>query len=277
MSKYLVIGSNGTLGSEFLSLLPKPETLAVDRDELDITDPVHLQNFFASQQPQVVINCAAYTNVDGAETDYETAKLLNADVLVELSKQCNQVGAKLIHFSTGMIFAGTDQNGYNEDSPPAPVNNYGASKLAGEQVIQQTCTDYYIIRTEWLYGKPLTETAKKSFVELMIDLGKSGKVKGVIDEVGKPTWARDLAKAVLDLTNSGQSKGIYHLVNEGQASRLDWSQEIFAIKGMTVELESVSGSDFPRPAKRPQFELLNNNKLPKLRAWQDALREYLTN
>ena len=276
MPKYLIIGSHGTLGSEFLSLLPKQETLAVDRDELDITDSIQLQNFFASQQPQIVINCAAYTNVDGAETDFTAAKLLNANVLNELSKQCDQVSATLIHFSTGMIFAGTDQNGSNEDSAPAPVNKYGESKLAGEQVIQQACRDYYIIRTEWLYGKPLTETAKKSFVELMIDLGKSGKVKGVIDEVGKPTWARDLAKAALKLIDSGQPKGIYHLVNEGQASRKDWAQEIFAIKGMAVELESVSGSDFPRPAKRPQFELLNNTKLPKMRAWQDALREYLT-
>ncbi len=276
MVKYLIIGSNGTLGSEFKTLLPQAETMAVDRTGLDITNPQQVESFFSNHTPQIVVNCAAYTNVDGAETDYDTALQLNSEVLKVLSQACNQVGAKLIHFSTGMVFSGTDPLGYNEDSITSPVNKYGESKLAGEKNIQDNCQDFYIIRSEWLYGKPQSQDAKKSFVELMIELGKSGKVKGVSDEIGKPTWVKDLTTSTLNLIESAQPSGIYHLTNEGQASRLEWAQEIYKILNMKVQTEAVSGDDFPRPAKRPRYELINNTKLPKLRSWQEALTEYLT-
>lgn len=275
MKDFLVIGSYGTLGSEFERLLGE-QALCVDRDQLDITDEAAVRQRLAEWQPKVVINCAAYTNVDQAESDYDTAVKLNGTILGYLSEACNNIGARLIHFSTGMVFPGTDSDGYNEDSPTQPVNKYGESKLAGEKVIQQTAQSYYIVRTEWLYGQPQSETAKKSFVELMIELGKSGKVKGVIDEVGKPTWSKDLAVATLGLINSHSESGIYHLVNEGQASRMDWAAEIYRQQKMAVELEPVSGTDFPRPAARPPFEILNNTKFAKLRPWQEALKEYLS-
>lgn len=275
MPKYLVIGNRGTLGTEFTNHINSNELIAADRSELDITNEDMVGNFFKTHKPEVVINCAAYTNVDGAESDPVTALLLNAGVLKTLSEECNEIGAKLIHFSTGMVFDGTNDSGYNEDSPTNPVNKYGETKLAGEKVIQESCKNFYIIRTQWLYGKPVNETAKKSFIEIMIDLGKSGKVKGVMDEIGKPTWSKDLVKASLSLIDSGEPNGIYHLINEGSASRLDWAKEIFKISNMQVEIEPVPGSSFPRPAKRPHYELLNNTKLPKLRSWQEALTEYL--
>lgn len=281
MAKFLLIGSRGTLGSEFSQLipqqLPNSELILADRPELDITDLAAVKDFISRCQPTVVINCSAYTNVDGAETDFEAALLLNADAVQNLATVCKTNGATLVHFSTGMVFPGTSQTGSDETATPQPVNKYGASKLAGETAIQTTGGQYYIIRTEWLYGKPRTETAKKSFVELMIDLGKSGKVKGVIDEIGRPTWAKDLAQAVLEILNSNPTpaSGIYHLANEGQASRLDWAKEIYRILNMDVLTEAVHGSDFPRPAARPHHELINNTKLPKMRSWQDALAEYL--
>ncbi len=275
MQTYLIIGHLGTLGNEFRELLNGQELLLADRSELDITDPNSVAQYFSAQKPDVVINCAAYTNVDGAETDYNSALLVNATALKFLSENCNKAGATLIHFSTGMVFLGEDPNGYNEDDATDPINRYGESKLQGEKIIQATAEHYYIIRTEWLYGKPQSSDAKKSFVEIMLNLGHTGKVKAVNDEHGKPTWAKDLAMATLALIDSKAQNGIYHLINEGSASREDWTREIYKLRGMDVEIESVPGTTFPRPAKRPEFELLNNTKLPKLRTWQAALKEYL--
>jgi dTDP-4-dehydrorhamnose reductase len=275
MSKYLIIGSKGTVGSEFVRQLEGQDVLATDRTILDITDQDSVINFFKINQPQIVINCAAYTNVDGAETDHASAHKINAEVLKTLSLECNKIQAKLIHFSTGMVFDGTNPNGYDEDAVPNPVNEYGKSKLEGEKIVQELCKNYYIIRTCWIYGTPETESAKKSFVELMIELGKSGKVKGVTDEIGRPTWCKDLVLSTLQLIESNKPSGIYHLTNEGQASRFEWVQEIYNQLNMQVEIEPVSGNDFPRPAKRITYEVLNNNKLPLLRSWQEALSEYL--
>lgn len=276
MPKFLLIGSKGTLGSEFAQLIPEAELILGNRPEFDVTNFEAAKNFISKHKPDFVINCSAYTNVDGAETDYDSALALNAEAAKNLAETCNTIGATLIHFSTGMVFAGNNPYGYSESDPTNPINKYGESKLEGEKSIQEIADKFYIIRTEWLYGKPLTETAKKSFIELMIELGKSGKVKGVVDEIGKPTWAKDLAQATLGLINSKNPSGIYHLTNEGQASRLDWTKEIYRILNMDVLAEEVHGSDFPRPAKRPQYELINNTRLPKMRSWQEALKEYLS-
>jgi dTDP-4-dehydrorhamnose reductase len=276
MAKYLVIGSSGTLGTEFTQLIEPADLVVGDRPELDITDFIQTREFIHKHSPNIVINCAAFTDVDGAESNYDIAKLLNHEALHNLSKVCSEVGATLVHFSTGMVFQGTNPDGSNEVDSPNPINKYGLSKLDGEKVIQKTSKQFYIIRTEWLYGKPSNPTAKKSFVEIMLQLAESGTVRGVTDEIGKPTWARDLAKATLELLKSDSPYGIYHLANEGQASRADWAREIYKIKDKAVNIEPVSGSEFVRAAKRPQYELLNNNKLPKMRSWQEALNEYLT-
>lgn len=271
--KYLIIGNQGTLGSEFERLLGD-QAICVDREGLDITNPDAVQVFFQKHQPKVVINCAAYTNVDGAETDYPTALQLNATAPGHLAKAANEVNATLIHFSTGMVFAGNERQGYNEDAITEPVNHYGESKLAGEEMVR-IADRHYIIRTQWLYGKPQNSSAKKSFIELMIELGKTGPVKSVVDEIGKPTWSKDLAQATLQMLETKQPYGVYHLINEGQASRLDWTAEIYRCLNMNVEIQPVSGKEFPRPAARPHYELLNNTKLPRLRSWQTALEEYL--
>jgi dTDP-4-dehydrorhamnose reductase len=277
MSNILLIGSRGTLGSEFAKLVPKNNIALADRPDFDVTDFESTKNFIHQHNFEVVINCSAYTNVDGAETDFDSAKLLNADAVKNLAEACRESNSTLIHFSTGMVFDGTNAEGYSEEALTNPVNKYGESKLLGEKAIQEVGGKYFIIRTEWLYGKPATKTAKKSFVELMIELGKSGKVKGVTDEIGKPTWAKDLAEATLELINSEQTSGIYHLINEGQASRLDWAKKIYQIMDMDVECEEALGSSFQRAARRPNYELLNNTKLPKIRSWQEALEEYLNN
>jgi dTDP-4-dehydrorhamnose reductase len=276
MSGILLIGSRGTLGSEFTKLISKQNIVLADRPNFDVTNFTSTTNFIRRHNFEVVINCSAYTNVDGAETDYDSAKLVNVDAVKNLARVCKQSGSTLIHYSSGMVFDGTNPAGYNEDSLPQPINKYGKSKLLGEKAIEETKGKYFIIRTEWLYGKPATTSAKKSFIDLMIELGKSGKVQGVTDEVGKPTWAKDLAQATLSLISSKQPTGIYHLINEGWASRLDWAKEIFKIMNMQVECQAIQGSSLKRAAPRPNYELLNNTKLPKMRSWQSALQDYLT-
>ena len=283
MIKFLLIGSRGTLGAEFAQLIPAEQLILGDRPKLDITNNVSTVKFVRHHRPNIVINCSGYTNVDGAETDFDTAMLLNSYAVENLAIACQSINATLVHFSTGMVFPGSNPDGYDETATPSAVNKYGESKLSGEQAIQAVGGNYFIIRTEWLYGRPITATAKKSFIEMMITLGKSGKVKGVIDEIGKPTWAKDLAVSVLDLlanrtapkTKNSSESGVYHLANEGHTSRFGWAQEIYKILNMDVECEKVRSVDFARPAPRPQYELINNTRLPKLRSWQEALQEYL--
>lgn len=274
MNKNLIIGTSGTLGREFAKLLPHA-IMVSGETELDVTNHDAVAIFLQTHRPNIIFNCTAYTNVDGAETNFDTALLLNRDAPANLAQEAAKIGARLVHFSTGMVFRGNDENGCSENTPTSPVNKYGESKLAGEQAVLSASPDHFVIRTEWLYGKPMSATAKKSFVEIMLEAGKSGKVKAVTDEIGQPTWARDLATASLELVESNPG-GIYHLANEGQASRYDWAAEIYRIGGMPVEIEPVPGSTFPRAAKRPEYELLINTKTTKLRDWREALREYLT-
>lgn len=276
MTKYLVFGSKGTLGTEFSRLLSPYETISLSKNEVNVTDVDAVQSVVERYQPQIVINCTAFTNVDLAETEYDQALAINGTAVANIARACTASGSLLIHFSTGMVFEGNEPNGYNESSPTAPVNRYGESKLAGESQIRALSERYHIIRTEWLYGQPQTYTAKKSFIELMIELGKNGTVKAVNNEFGQPTWAKDLAVATLELIHAEKPNGVYHLANEGIASRLDWVKEIYAILNMPVEVVPVAAASFPRTAHRPHYEILNNTKLPKLRSWQSALQEYLS-
>lgn len=275
MTKYLVLGSKGTLGTEFGRLLPTDETVCLAKNGVDVTDADMVLSVVQRYRPEVVINCTAFTNVDLAETEYDQALAINGTAVANIARACTASGSLLIHFSTGMVFEGNEPNGYNESSPTAPVNRYGESKLAGESQILALSERYHIIRTEWLYGQPQTHTAKKSFIELMIELGKTGTVKAVNNEFGQPTWAKDLAVATLDLIHAEKPNGVYHLANEGIASRLDWVKEIYAILNIPAEILPVDATSFPRTAPRPHYEILNNTKLPKLRAWQSALQEYL--
>jgi dTDP-4-dehydrorhamnose reductase len=275
MRKFLLIGSDGLLGTAFQQLLNPAELTAVNQQQFDITQAKVVIDTLNTLKPDFVINCSAYTNVDLAETEPDKAYQINAQALQLLAETCNKYKTTLIHFSTGMVFPGLAETGYNENSPTSPINVYGQSKVAGEQIIINTAISYYIIRTTWLYGPTHSANAKKNFVQMMVNLGKSGTAVGVIDEIGHPTYSLDLATAVLQLIDAKSPTGIYHLTNNGYASRYLWAQEIYQQLQMTVTLTPVSGKSFPRPAVRPQFEILNNTKTPKPRSWQLALKDYL--
>ena len=278
MSKVLIIGKNGNLGRELVSLYP--DATAWGRTELDVTDESAVINKITELKPDIVFNCTAYNDVDGAEQNPALANQINAKGPETLAKVCEQIGATLVHFSTGQVFAGDSKDGYTETDTPQPINAYGQSKLAGEQAVANFCQKHYIIRTEWLYAKPSTSgTSKKSFIDIMLEMAAAGKaIKAVNDEFGKPTYAKDLAIMSKEIVEQNLAFGIYHGVNEGLASRYDWAKETFRIKNIEADLTPVPASTFPpRAAKRPQYEVLNNTKFPKLRSWQDALKDYLTN
>lgn len=290
MIKYLVIGSSGTLGSEFIRYFSHrtnfphdanhaSTTIAqgIDRAELDITNFDFTSQYILNHPAKFIINCTGYTNVDQAEQDLNTAMLINSDAVQNIAKACHDSGKTLIHFSTGMVFDGQKEFGNSETDLTNPVNAYGQSKLAGEKAIQEVLAQHIIIRTTWLYGEPTSHTAKKSFIELMLTLGKSGKIQAVTDEIGQPTWARDLVHSTATLLSAQPLQyGIFHLTNSGNASRKDWAEEIFKLRNLTVKVEPVSGNIFTRLAKRSHFEILNNTRLPQMRPWQEALAEYLT-
>lgn len=277
--KILILGKNGNLGNEFAQLLTGSdhELLLWDKRDLDITKKDKVQEKIIAAKPDVVINCTGYTNVDKAEEDYITAMLINCHAVGYIAEACKNVGALLVHFSTGMVFPGNDPKGYNEDDEPDAVNAYGRSKLLGEIEVKKKIDQHYIIRTEWLYAKTKNPKAKKSFTDIILEMAdKQEFLQGVIDEIGRPTWTKDLGKASIDLVFSKAPFGVYHISNSGEASRLEWAKEILAIKSISKDISSVSGASFPRPAKRPHYELLNNTKLTPLRSWQEALKEYLT-
>lgn len=287
------------LGSQFSKLLSKDlfadglELLALARNNVDITSYKNLESEFRGFEPDVVLNCVAYTNVDDAEYTEEkkTAFDVNADGARNIATLCKKFDAKMIHFSTDYVFDGAKAlpDGYDEDAACNPLNVYGESKLKGEQLIEKELYNYYIVRTSWLYG-PRNEVRTGNFVDTMLKLG--GEVlSGERDELGvvddqfsSPTYTGDLAQAVIDEflvpMGSGNSEqtpesGIYHLKNEGITSWHEFAVEIFRISEMEVPVKKISTAEFARPAKRPTNSLLLNTKLPKMRDWREALASYL--
>jgi dTDP-4-dehydrorhamnose reductase len=285
MPKYLIVGKNGTLGSEFLRLLGNEtsgiKTIGIDRSELDITNQQAVQNYIADLQPEVVINCAAYNAVDKAEQESETANLINGTAVGYLAQATENVNATFIHYSTNYVFKGDDINGYKEDDQTDPQSAYGHSKLLGEQEALSKCSKTYVIRTAWLYGQPgPSESSKISYVDRILQLAKEkDSLEGVADQFGQPTWTHDLAKFTLQLIEEKLPYGIYHGTNAGQASWYTWAQEILKIKNFNIPLKENSMANFPQSshsAHRPQYGILLHAKGPNLRPWQEALAEYLT-
>lgn len=279
MKKLVVFGSKGNLGQEICKVFSGYELFAWDKAECDITDREALTSMLNKCRPDIVINCAAYNDVDGAESEGRSlAENINGNVPGHMAEICKNIGAIFVHYSSGQVFSGDKEYGCNEDDAPSPVNAYGASKLLGETEAQNKTDKLYIIRTEWLYGHGGdSATSKKSFVDIMLEMSKKGMVaKGVVDEYGKPTYTKDLAHATRAIVEDNEPFGIYHVTNSGVASLFDWANEIFQIAGGKIELTEVSASSFERKAKRPKYEILNNNNLSELRPWQSALREYLS-
>ena len=253
---FLVTGANGQLGNE-LKLLLQDKAVYVDWAELDITDAEAVQAYAAKQKWEAIINCAAYTAVDKAESDAETAEKINVLGPENLAK----TGIPLIQISTDYVFDGRNCRPYNEDDEPHPQSVYGRTKLAGEQAVLQNAATAVIIRTAWLYS-----TFGNNFVKTMRRLGKErASLNVVFDQAGTPTYARDLAQAIVDILPQIKpgTKEVYHFSNEGVCSWYDFATAIMAQSDLDCEVLPIESKDYPTPAVRPSYSVLNKAKIKK--------------
>ena len=284
MVKILVTGANGQLGSEINKIsgqFPEMEFSFTDVAELDITNPGKVVEFLAGFQPEYLVNCAAYTNVDKAETDIETATLLNATAVGILAEQSAKAGCKIIHISTDYVFDGRGPRPYREDNPVGPQSAYGRTKLEGEVLCQKFNPESLIIRTSWLYS-----AFGNNFVKTMVRLGNERSELGVIaDQIGTPTNAADLASVILTIISfavSGKKpfgSEIYHYSNEGVASWYDFTKAIFDIAGINCLVKPIATEDYPSPVQRPPYSVMNKSKIKlifglQIPHWRDSLTEY---
>jgi len=274
--KILIVGAQGMLGQELAKVFADYDLTLWDKTQLDITDSEMVEARLTELKPDLVINSAAYNDVDACEEKFDIAKAINFHGPVNLAKTCQKIGAKVVHYSTDYVFRGDKKEGYPETYTPEPVSKYGASKLLGERVLEN-CDQCYVMRTSRLFGLPASsEGAKRSFIDVMITLAETrDEIDVVSEEYSNPTYVVDLATQTKVLVDGDFGSGIYHGINEGACTWYEFAEEIFSQVGKEIKLNPVPASKFPRPAKRPDYSSLINTKLPKLRTWQDAISAYL--
>uniref|UniRef100_A0A7C2E2G3 dTDP-4-dehydrorhamnose reductase n=1 Tax=Ammonifex degensii TaxID=42838 RepID=A0A7C2E2G3_9THEO len=276
--KVLVTGGAGMLaravGAEFAARGVKAVSLT--RQQLDITSGAAVAEALREYRPRVVVNCAAYTDVDGAEEEPYRAFLVNGLAVKRLAALCRVEGVKLVHISTDYIFDGTKGEPYRVYDPPAPVNRYGESKWWGEAALREEGGDYLIVRISWLFGP-----GGRHFVGTVLKRAEAGEEMRVVDDqYGCPTYAPDAARAVADLIAAG-AQGTFHATNSGVTTWYRFARAVLEISGLKTRLHPCATEDFPRPARRPRYTALDDFPLKevigyRLPSWEDALRRYLT-
>ncbi|MBP8789843.1 MAG: dTDP-4-dehydrorhamnose reductase [Breznakibacter sp.] len=274
----LVTGVNGQLGSELreLSVNSKYDFLFTDVNELDLCNKTELFTFFEKNQIDVMINCAAYTAVDKAETDVEMARSVNAIAVKNLVEVAQTHAVKLIHVSTDYVFNGNHYQPLQEEDAVSPLGIYGETKREGENYVLESDIDGTVIRTSWLYS-----SHGNNFVKTMMRLGKERSELGVIfDQIGTPTYARDLAKAILIMVKAGEPfrNKLYHFSNEGVASWYDFAKAIMEIAEIDCQVKPIGTADYPTPAKRPHYSVMSKTRIKQdygleIPYWRDSLKE----
>ena len=276
--KILITGANGLLGHELTSILNDHTLILLSHSQLDISDSESVNKQIDSTSPDIVINSAAYTQVDACESNYDLAYSSNALGPKNLAIKCKELNIPLIHISTDYVFEGNEKENLplKENDKLGPKTVYGKTKLEGEKLVQENCDKYFILRTAWLYGEG------KNFVKTMLNLSKKNKeLKVVNDQIGSPTYAKDLAKAIKEIIDKKSDKyGIYHVTNKGEVSWYEFAKKIFEIKNIDIKVNPVTSEEFPRPAPRPHYSVLNNQKwidagFTPLRNYEESLKEYL--
>ena len=274
--KILITGSDGMLGHDLADVLKgKHELILTTSKTLDITDKNHVIDFVSSQKPDMLINAAAYTDVDGCEKNQELAYTVNGEGVRNLAMACKKIGCGLVHISTDYVFNGENTRPWVEDDETGPISVYGKSKLEGEKAICEILDKYFILRTAWLYG-----VNGRNFPKTMLELAENhSKITVVYDEVGTPTYTLDLAQAISKLIET-DCYGIYHLTNSGSCSWCEFARYIFEIAGADVEVVPVTADEFARPAPRPSYSVLENrnwveNGFEPLRNYTEAIKEYI--
>ena len=308
MQKVLIIGAQGMLGQELVSIFKHDKDYKVfawDKKEIDITDQKQVQNKIAKLKPAIILNAAAYNNVDGCEKnklEFEKAKKINGKAPGYLAKIAKKIGATFVHYSTDYVFNGmpeltepagctgscgscrlhqnfTPQIGFDENAIPAPLQKYGKTKLMGEDAVQEKGENYYIIRLSKLFGKPAkARDAKNSFFDVMLKIGKKKKGVRVVDEETSCfTYAPDLARKTKEIIESKKPFGIYHVSNTGACTWYEAVVELYRQAKIKAKIIPVNSNEFPRPAQRPYVSILINTKLNPLRNYKLALKDYLKN
>lgn len=283
--KILVTGANGQVGQELVALsatLSVHQVVALTKSQLDIANIQAVAEAVERYQPQVVVNAAAYTKVDVAETEVKLNHQVNVEGPENLAKVCQAKGIPLIHISTDYVFDGTASMPYQEDHPAAPVNAYGQAKLAGERAVQKQCQKYLILRTSWVFS-----TYGHNFVKTMLKLMQDRETLSIVsDQIGGPTYAKDIARTILvvmeKLTPDFQAWGVYHYAGEPTVSWFEFAQQIMPIAqqrgGKIQHLIPIKTVDYPTPAKRPLYSVLSQAKIQRVFGvkpsdWKRALQE----
>ena len=280
MNRILLLGGSGVLGSEVLVQLQqrKINYAAPSSSDLNVKDRVNLERDISEFKPNWIINCSAWTNVDGAEDSFEYALELNAVAVKIIGELAKEFGCHVVHISTDYVFDGESSRPYGEDAPVSPINRYGQSKLQGEDVLLEILPEgAYVIRTSWLYG-----ASGKNFVKTIAKKALHNETAKVVDDQeGSPTSARDLAKGIMDLIERHPKPGVYHYSNTGSCTWFELAQSIYKIVGADSNLVSpISSSTLDLIAKRPRFSLLSKEKcksagLLEIPSWESSLETLL--
>ncbi|HKO79191.1 MAG TPA: dTDP-4-dehydrorhamnose reductase [Chitinophagaceae bacterium] len=280
LKKIVITGADGQLGKEIQQLstsYPGFEFVFTTRQEFPLDNPDNINRFIEEHQPHYFINCAAYTAVDKAESEKETAYKINAEAPGIIANACKKTNARLIHISTDYVFNGLGKEPYKENDTTDPVNFYGATKLEGEKRVMQFNPESIIIRTAWVYS-----VFGNNFVKTMLRLMKErDQINVVNDQVGTPTYAADLAEVILHIISSGNWKtGIYHFSNEGKISWYDFAVAIKEFSGSSCKVNPITTAAYPTPARRPYYSVLDKTKIRQtflipIKDWKSSLSVFM--
>ena len=275
--RLLITGARGVLGTELVDRASRLglEVHATDIDEMDVTDRVAVESVVGSLRPEVILHCAAYTAVDRAEEEPDAAVRVNRDGTRNVARAAAEVGSLLVYLSTDYVFDGEKRSPYLPEDPPNPQGAYARSKLAGEEEAAVAGGEWLMVRSGWLYG-----SGGKNFVDTILGVAEErGSVKVVSDQKGRPTWVGSLAPTILDLLAMG-ARGIYHAADRGEATWLELAEKALALAGIEAVVVPVSTEEWGAPAPRPEYSVLELEKVESLLSramprWEDSLRHYL--
>jgi dTDP-4-dehydrorhamnose reductase len=274
--KILVIGARGMLGRDLMKVLATEKPVGLDLPELDITDAGSCRSQMEELAPELVINAAAFTNVDACETQQDEALRINGYGAGNIAAAAHALGALLVHYSTDYVFDGSAAEAYHEDDRPHPLSVYGRSKLLGEEQVAQKCPNHLILRTSWLFG-----CHGKNFIRTIVEAARAGRPLQVVDDQrGSPTYALDLAAQTRGMVDAG-CRGIYHVTNQGACTWYELACRSVEYAGLNARIEPVKTYEVPRPAPRPACSVLANTRLERqglarMRPWQEAVQSYVS-